>query len=722
MKEEGNNNAFFKIVNNELAVCLFGIAINIGGAQLAKLLKLPLFLDSIGTVLVAAIGGYLPGVIVGFCSNMINAMNDPANAYYTLLSVLIAVVTAYYSHRGYFEKYYKAILLVFPLSIVGGALGSILTYLIYGFGFGEGISLGLARTLYDTGSLSLFFAQFISDMIIDLGDKFVTVTIVYLLLKLLRRFVKEDLNFHSWHQRPLSLEDQQKVNKTRSSKMSLRSKILIIIFIATFIIATITTVISFTLYHQSTVLEHTEMGIGVSKLVATIVDGDNVNRYLAMGEKADGYKKVEKKLEDIRGTSGEIKYVYVYKILEDGCHVVFDLDTEDTPGGEPGDIVEFDEAFEPYLDDLIAGKPISPIVSDETFGWLLTMYEPIIDSKGVTQAYACVDISMEQVTLNEISFLVKVISMFLGFFIMIVTIGLWLAEYNLILPINTMSLAAERFAYNNDGEIEKNAARFKSLEIETGDEIENLYNSFSMTIEEAVRYLAETQKQALAINKMQNGLIMVLADMVESRDQCTGDHVRKTAAYCRLILEELRSKGKYTDLLTDEYINDVVNSAPLHDIGKIKVPDAILNKPGKLTDEEFNEIKKHTTAGKEIIEQAIELVSADSSYLKEAQNLAYCHHEKWNGSGYPCGISGEDIPLSARVMAVADVFDALVSKRSYKEPFSFEKAMSIIEEGSGSHFDPQVVEAFKNREADARKISETFMGSSAANEENNTVS
>ena len=137
MKEEGNNNAFFKIVNNELAVCLFGIAINIGGAQLAKLLKLPLFLDSIGTVLVAAIGGYLPGVIVGFCSNMINAMNDPANAYYTLLSVLIAVVTAYYSHRGYFEKYYKAILLVFPLSIVGGALGSILTYLIYGFGFGE---------------------------------------------------------------------------------------------------------------------------------------------------------------------------------------------------------------------------------------------------------------------------------------------------------------------------------------------------------------------------------------------------------------------------------------------------------------------------------------------------------------------------------------------------------------------------------------------------------
>ena len=154
-------------------------------------------------------------------------------------------------------------------------------------------------------------------------------------------------------------------------------------------------------------------------------------------------------------------------------------------------------------------------------------------------------------------------------------------------------------------------------------------------------------------------------EAMKAHDQNARAILSVVISRCKLLEVELRSKGKYTDLLTDEYIDDVVNSAPLHDIGKIKVPDAILNKPGKLTDEEFNEIKKHTTAGREIIEQAIEQVSADSSYLKEAQNLAYCHHEKWNGSGYPCGISGEDIPLSARVMAVADVFDALVSKRSY---------------------------------------------------------
>ena len=698
------------IFSSVIFLIIIGVAINIGGAQLAKALKLPLFLDCIGTILIAAIGGYLPGAAVGFLSNMINALNDPANAYYTLLSVLIGLCAAFYARRGYFRSLWKALLLTFPLAIIGGALGSILTYLIYGFGFGEGISLGLARTLYQSGNLSLFFAQFISDMIIDLGDKFITLIIVYLILKLVNKFFGENLQFHSWHQKPLSEEDQAKVNKSHSKAMSLRSKILLLIIIATAFIAAITTIISFTLYRQATVDEHTQMGIGVAGLAATIINGDDINRYLEEGESAEGYAAVERQLQKVRQSSHEIEYVYVYKIMEDGCHVVFDLDTEDTPGGDPGDIVEFDEAFAPYLDDLIAGKEIRPIVSDETFGWLLTVYEPIVDSRGITQAYACVDISMEEVTLNEISFLVKVISMFLGFFLMIITIGLWLAEYNLILPINTMSLAAMRFAYKNEGEIEENAERFKDLQIATGDEIENLYDSFSMTIEETVKYIAETQKQAQAINKMQNGLILVLADMVESRDQCTGDHVRKTAAYCRVILDHLRKQGLYPDLLTDDYIEDVVNSAPLHDIGKIKVPDAILNKPGKLTDEEFNEIKKHTIAGKEIIEQAIDLVAADSSYLKEAKNLATYHHEKWNGKGYPYGLDGEDIPLSARVMAVADVFDALVSKRSYKEPFSFEKAMEIIEEGSGNHFDPKIVEAFKAEADEVRRISETFMG------------
>ena len=137
--------------------------------------------------------------------------------------------------------------------------------------------------------------------------------------------------------------------------------------------------------------------------------------------------------------------------------------------------------------------------------------------------------------------------------------------------------------------------------------------------------------------------------------------------------------------------------------GKIMVSDVILNKPGKLTDEEFAIMKSHTTAGCKVIESAMSLVS-DSGYLKEAKNLATYHHERWDGKGYPSGKAGEDIPLSARVMAVADVFDALVSKRSYKEPFPFEKAMDIIREGAGTQFDPEVAQIFIDAADEVREI------------------
>ena len=169
----------------------------------------------------------------------------------------------------------------------------------------------------------------------------------------------------------------------------------------------------------------------------------------------------------------------------------------------------------------------------------------------------------------------------------------------------------------------------------------------------------------------------------------------------------MRKKGYYADALTDEFISDVVNSAPLHDVGKIQVPDAILNKPGRLTDEEFAIMKTHTTAGRDILTEAIKLVP-NSGYLNEARNLAAYHHEKWDGTGYPTGLAGEDIPLSARIMAVADVFDALVSKRSYKKPFSFEEAMQIITDGSGKHFDPLIVDAFVSAGDEVRKVEAEF--------------
>jgi HD-GYP domain-containing protein (c-di-GMP phosphodiesterase class II) len=150
-------------------------------------------------------------------------------------------------------------------------------------------------------------------------------------------------------------------------------------------------------------------------------------------------------------------------------------------------------------------------------------------------------------------------------------------------------------------------------------------------------------------------------------------------------------------------MRDVEMSAPLHDVGKINIPDNILNKPGRLTEEEFAIMKTHTTAGKQIIEKAINTMEGDN-YLKEAKNMAAYHHERWDGKGYPEGLHGEVIPLSARVMAVADVFDALASPRIYKPAFPLEEAIRIIEEGSGTQFDPKCVEVFVESLPEVKKV------------------
>lgn len=195
------------------------------------------------------------------------------------------------------------------------------------------------------------------------------------------------------------------------------------------------------------------------------------------------------------------------------------------------------------------------------------------------------------------------------------------------------------------------------------------------------------------LSGMQSGMITLMAEIVENRDDNTGGHIRRTAAYVEQIASELRRQGAYPEILSDRYMRDMIVAAPLHDIGKIHIPDAVLNKPGRLSDEEFAIMKTHTTAGEELLKRAGEELG-ESEYLNTAIEMAAYHHEWWNGRGYPYGISGEDIPLCARIMAVADVFDALTFKRCYKNAMPLEKAYAIIREESGTHFDPAVAEAF----------------------------
>ena len=209
-----------------------------------------------------------------------------------------------------------------------------------------------------------------------------------------------------------------------------------------------------------------------------------------------------------------------------------------------------------------------------------------------------------------------------------------------------------------------------------------------LNIDEMIR------ERTAKLERLQNGLVHVVADMVENRDKDTGGHIARTTTYMRILMEAMLESGVYADEIRDIDFDLFVSSARLHDVGKICISDKILNKPGKLDDEEFAVMKTHAAEGERIIGQIASHTGDDEAFLSNAKLFAGYHHERWDGKGYPYGLDGESIPLQGRVMAFVDVYDALVSERPYKKPFTHEEAMGIIMENAGTQFDPAIAEVF----------------------------
>lgn len=220
-----------------------------------------------------------------------------------------------------------------------------------------------------------------------------------------------------------------------------------------------------------------------------------------------------------------------------------------------------------------------------------------------------------------------------------------------------------------------------------------------------IKVLERTEK----MEELQDVVMVAMGSLAEARDPETGNHIRRTQHYVKCLANKLKDNSKFSDFLTPETITLLYKSAPLHDIGKVAVPDHILLKPGKLTDEEFEQMKLHTNYGRDAILSAEKSMVNGSYFLNFAKEIAYYHQEKWDGSGYPEGLVGESIPISARLMAVADVYDALISRRVYKAAFSHDKAVKIIIEGKGSHFDPDMIDAFIDITEEFKSIAERFV-------------
>ena len=220
-------------------------------------------------------------------------------------------------------------------------------------------------------------------------------------------------------------------------------------------------------------------------------------------------------------------------------------------------------------------------------------------------------------------------------------------------------------------------------------------DQYRHNLEKMVNAQAEKiTEDARRLGKIQESVIVGMANLIESRDGSTGKHVKNTQAYVKMIADELYARGLFPEELTPDYIQNLSKAAPLHDVGKIKISDAILQKPGRLTQEEFETMKLHTTYSRQIIKTIIGDIE-DERYVRMVEDIAMYHHERYDGTGYPTGLTAENIPLSARIMSVADVFDALYEERCYKPPVRpIERIMQIMSEGRGTQFDPVILDVF----------------------------
>ena len=234
----------------------------------------------------------------------------------------------------------------------------------------------------------------------------------------------------------------------------------------------------------------------------------------------------------------------------------------------------------------------------------------------------------------------------------------------------------------------------------------------NLKVEERTREIALTQEATLE----------TIANLAEYRDPETGGHINRTKGYIKVLAERLKEHPKYKDIINDTLISSYFKACPLHDIGKIGIRDEVLLKPGKLTPSEYKEMKQHTIIGYETLKMAANQLG-QNSFLTYAMEFALHHHERWDGTGYPDGLKGEEIPISCRLMTIADVYDALISKRVYKPAFSHNKSVSIILEGNGTHFDPELIDIFKEVNGQFRKIAIQFADSEEErlNLENNLI-
>jgi len=494
-------------------ICIASLTLNLIGSAIGKFFALPIYLDTSGTIFIAALGGYVPGIAVGFFTNLLKAIFESTEMYYCTISILIAIVTAFLVPKKIFNIPCKILILITLLTFLTGIFDLLIENFLKSADFLK--------------VMSEFELNFETNFKYELLDKSLSVFLAYFLFRMTPLRTKREFLLFGRSQAPLSDEMKRAMNEKNYLSSSLRTKVLLILMLSSLLISFSIALISYLLFKDTATTDRIKGVDGMVTVVLSMIDPAKVDNYIKYGRNAEGYKEIEEKLYAIKNSSTDVKYLYVYRITEEGCRVVFDLNTAYLEADKAGEIAEFDPSLLPYRDDLIAGKPIQPIISDDKYGYLLTLYKPLYDVNGKCQCYAAIDFSMD--TLREYMriFIIKLLALFAGCFIFIFAVGLAFVENSIILPVNTMAYCARNFSYDSDVSRKENIKRIRSLRIKTGDEIENLYIALIRTTENLLNYLKYLQRAKGQVADMQVKYLAM--DEIAHKDSMTG--VKNKTAY-----------------------------------------------------------------------------------------------------------------------------------------------------------------------------------------------
>ncbi len=635
-----------------IALSFVGITIQSSSETAGEVLStLISFLVFVPTVLLTLFGGPVHGLIASIFSIGFSIYSS-----YNLMSAIAVLVCSVLRKKEKFRDY-----------ITGSAI----------------ISVGVNAV----GFSEIYFDFNISELLIYILAFFIGILVVVSIYYLIDRKFSDKLI-------EVFPKNKDVVIHKNYRKRSIKKELIIIVNTIAIMCSVVMSVFCFSVYLTS---ESVRRGENISYIKNDIMKELSVEEVETESVLSDNAELIEKILMDYR-VSEYLDYMYIQKIISvNAFSVDYSSDYIDIVSVTPikdgyGLVMGYDinSVSESELEEKIYGSGVFSLGFDE----IIYSEQKILDNEISSYQYLSLGVYHNEAIFDDYkAFAAKTIYLFLTLLIYINIFANWRINKRLAEPISDMTEAVAKFAFTDEDARTELKRKFDKLSITTGDEIEVLYMAYGKTMADMATYIDDIDAKSKQIAKFQHNIIVTMADIIESRDENTGGHIKRTAAYVEIIARKLQSDGMFPEILTDTYINDMIVAAPLHDMGKIHVSDTILNKNGRLTEEEFAIMKSHTTAGKEMLENATETLGV-FSYLSVAIDMANYHHEWWNGKGYPEGRDGENIPLCARIMAVADVFDALISKRCYKAAMSLEKAYSIIREETGTHFDPVVAEAF----------------------------